>query len=212
MTAALEPFPEGGGCGLVDEPDGDHGSVLVTELAGNYILPDEGDELGMVFDDEPLGIDCTFPCELAVGCGSEAVGVGVDVAMVDLGGVETGEDLTSGLLPNVNNIVTYMPSSRSFYTVYGTNYGKLIADTLIRTQTTAKSVPAGGTPLDPQTVEGQNLVLSMYVIDTEHENSKLIVFGSSDFLTDEGAGNAYFINPLQLFLTSSHGCITPIWI
>ena len=115
---------------------------------------------------------------------------------------ETGEDLTSGLLPNVNNIVTYMPSSRSFYTVYGTNYGKLIADTLIRTQTTAKSVPAGGTPLDPQTVEGQNLVLSMYVIDTEHENSKLIVFGSSDFLTDEGAGNAYFINPLQLFLTS----------
>ena len=95
-----------------------------------------------------------------------------------------------------------MPSSRSFYTVYGTNYGKLIADTLIRTQTTAKSVPAGGTPLDPQTVEGQNLVLSMYVIDTEHENSKLIVFGSSDFLTDEGAGNAYFINPLQLFLTS----------
>ena len=115
---------------------------------------------------------------------------------------ETGEDLTSGLLPTVNNIVTYMPSSRSFYTVYGTNFGKLTADTLIRTQTTAKSVPCGGRLLDPQTVEGENLVLSMYVIDTEHENSKLIVFGSSDFLTDTGASNAYFINPLQLFLTS----------
>lgn len=115
---------------------------------------------------------------------------------------ETGEDLTSGLLPNVNSIVTFMPYSRSFYTIYGTNYGKLTADTLIRTQTTAKSVPFGGTNPDPQTVEGQALVLSMYVIDTEHNNSKLVVFGSSDFITDAGASNAYFINPLQLFLTS----------
>ncbi len=115
---------------------------------------------------------------------------------------ETGEDLTSALLPNVNNIVTYMPYSRSFYTIYGTNYGKLTADTLIRTQTTAKSVPYGGTLLDPEPVEGQPQVLSMYVIDKEHNNSKLIVFGSSEFITDAGARNAYFINPLQLFLTS----------
>lgn len=115
---------------------------------------------------------------------------------------ETGEDLTSQLTPDVNNIVTYMPYSRSFYTIYGTNYGRLIADTLIRTQTTAKSVPYGGSLLDPETVEGQPQVLSMYVIDTEHNNSKLIVFGSSDFITDAGASNAYFINPLQLFLTS----------
>ena len=115
---------------------------------------------------------------------------------------ETGEDLTSALLPNVNNIVTFMPYSRSFYTIYGTNFGKLTADTLIQTQTTAKSVPYGGKLLDPQTVEGQPQVLSMYVIDTEHENSKLVVFGSSDFITDKGAGNAYFINPLQLFLTT----------
>lgn len=115
---------------------------------------------------------------------------------------ETGEDLTSALLPNVNNIVTYMPYSRSFYTIYGTNYGRLTADTLIRTQTTAKSVPYGGMQPDPETIEGQPQVLSTYVIDTEHNNSKLIVFGSSEFITDAGASNAYFINPLQLFLTS----------
>jgi hypothetical protein len=42
----------------------------------------------------------------------------------------------------------------------------------------------------------------MYVIDTEHKDSKLIVFGSSDIITDAGTANAYFINPLQLFLTS----------
>ena len=70
------------------------------------------------------------------------------------------------------------------------------------TQATAKSVPFGGKLLDPQTVEGQPQVLSMYVIDTEHKDSKLIVFGSSDIITDEGTSNAYFINPLQLFLTS----------
>lgn len=115
---------------------------------------------------------------------------------------ETGEDLTSALLPNVNDLPTYMPYSRSFFTIYGTNYGKLKADTLIRTQATAKSVPFGGKLLDPQTVEGQPQVLSMYVIDTEHKDSKLIVFGSSDIITDEGTSNAYFINPLQLFLTS----------
>lgn len=115
---------------------------------------------------------------------------------------ESGEDLTSALLPNVNNIVTYMPYSRSFYTIYGTNYGRLTADTLIRTQTTAKSVPYGGMQPDPETIEGQPQVLSTYVIDTEHNNSKLIVFGSSEFITDAGASNAYFINPLQLFLTS----------
>ena len=33
-------------------------------------------------------------------------------------------------------------------------------------------------------------------------NSKLIVFGSGDIITDEGTAQAYFINPLNLFLTS----------
>ena len=115
---------------------------------------------------------------------------------------ETGEDLTSALLPNVNNVLTYMPYSRSFFTIYGTNYSSLTADTLIRTRTTARSIPYGGRSLDPQTTEGEAEVLSMYVIDKEHNDSKLVVFGSSDIITDTGTGSPYFINPLQLFLTT----------
>ena len=49
---------------------------------------------------------------------------------------------------------------------------------------------------------GQKLTLAMYAVDAERGGSKAIVFGSGDIITNEGAGSAYFINPLQLFLTS----------
>ena len=72
----------------------------------------------------------------------------------------------------------------------------------MQTQPTAVSEPYGGTQLDPESATGLNLVLSMYCMDTLRYNSKIAVFGSADIITDEGTGAAYFINPLQLFLTT----------
>lgn len=115
---------------------------------------------------------------------------------------EAEDDLTAALLPNVNTLVTYMPYSRSFYEIYGSNYTTCSIDTLIKSATTAVSDPWGGTQLDPVSQEGIALTLSMYSTDSLRNYSKLIVFGSSDIITDAGTGNAYFINPLQLFLTS----------
>lgn len=115
---------------------------------------------------------------------------------------EGDADLTKDLLPEVNNIATYMPRSRSFYAIYGTNFGAMKMDVLLNTDTTAQSEPWGGKQLDPQTVTGKELPLAMYSKDTQRENSKLVVFGSSDIITNTGAASAYFINPLQLFLST----------
>ena len=115
---------------------------------------------------------------------------------------EAQVDLTAALLPTVNNIVTYMPYSRSFYSVYGTNYGAMALDSLIVTDNTAQSEPWGGKQLDPQTVTGQPLAPSMYAMDSQRNESKMVVFGSEYFISNEGAANPYFINPLQLFLSS----------
>lgn len=115
---------------------------------------------------------------------------------------ESTEDLTAALLPKNNDLPTYMPYCRSFFKSYGPNVANVSSDILISTAATAKSEPYGGNLPDPQTVTGQKLTLAMYSIDAERGGSKAIVFGSGDIITNEGAGSAYFINPLQLFLTS----------
>ena len=115
---------------------------------------------------------------------------------------ESSDDLTAALLPAVNSLPTYMPYSRSFFSVYGPNVANVSSDVLIATAETAKSEPYGGDVLDAQAVTGQKLTLAMYAVDAERGGSKAIVFGSGDIITNEGAGSAYFINPLQLFLTS----------
>lgn len=112
------------------------------------------------------------------------------------------DNLTSALTSDVNTLVTYMPYSRSFFEISGSNYTTCSIDTLIKTATTAISEPWGGTQLDPVTLEGVPQILSMYSVDSLRNYSKLIVFGSADIITDAGTANAYFINPLQLFLTS----------
>lgn len=122
--------------------------------------------------------------------------------IVEASGASSTENLTAALLPTKTDTVTYMPESRSFYLIYGENIGSLQYDTLIETDTTAISEPFGGTKLDPESSTGQQIPLAMYAMDTQHADSKLVVFGSSYFITDEGAGNAYFINPLQLFLST----------
>lgn len=112
------------------------------------------------------------------------------------------ENLTEELLPKNNDLPTYMPYSRSFYTVYGSNIATVNMDPLILTDVTARSDPYGGRALDPKSKEGQSLALAMYAVDTMRSNSKMVVFGSGDIITDEGSSQAFFINPLQLFLTT----------
>ena len=119
---------------------------------------------------------------------------------------EAAEDaevnLTEELLPKNNDLGTYMPYSRSFYTVYGANIANINTDPLILTDATARSDPYGGKQLDPEVKQGQALALAMYAVDTMRSDSKVIVFGSGDIITDEGTAQAFFINPLLLFQTS----------
>lgn len=110
-------------------------------------------------------------------------------------------DLTSGLA-EVNDVLTYMPASRSFYTVASNNYTACAQDTLLKTASTAHAEPFGGTIEDPESVDGRELTLSMYSVDSMRQNAKCIVFGSGEFITDEGVSNEFFIMPLQLFLSS----------
>lgn len=122
--------------------------------------------------------------------------------IVEASGASSSQNLTAALLPTATDTVTFMPESRSFYLVYGENLGALQYDTLISTDTTAQSEPFGGTKLDPETLTGQEIPLAMYSMDSKHEDSKMVVFGSSYFITDDGTSNPYFINPLQLFLST----------
>jgi hypothetical protein len=122
--------------------------------------------------------------------------------IVEATGATSSLNLTAALLPTATDTVTFMPLSRSFYLVYGENLGAMQYDSLIATDTTAKSEPFGGSKLDPETTTGQELVLAMYSMDTQHNDSKMVVFGSSYFITDDGTASPYFINPLQLFLST----------
>lgn len=110
-------------------------------------------------------------------------------------------DLTGALMEDAS-IITYMPASRSFYSIYGSNYGTCNIDTLIATQSTAYAEPYGGTFEDPDPIEGQELYLAMYSEDTLRKNAKMVVFGSAEILKDSTTDTAYFINPVNLFLST----------
>ncbi|MCQ2417533.1 MAG: GldG family protein [Oscillospiraceae bacterium] len=112
------------------------------------------------------------------------------------------ENLTAALISEANSLPTYMPKSRSFYSIYNGNFSTCRQANLIQTDTTAISKPFGGISADPVTIEGEQATLAMFSVDTLRNDSKLIVFGSGDIITDAGTSEAYFINPLQLFLTS----------
>ena len=115
---------------------------------------------------------------------------------------ENKEDLTSMLLPENGGLDTFMPYSRSFYNVYGANFSSIETDALIKTAVTAQSEPWGGDAKDTETMTGQQLALAMYSKDPGRNDSKLTVFGSSDFIVDTGSKNAFFVNPVTLFQTT----------
>lgn len=110
-------------------------------------------------------------------------------------------DLTGPLLED-NTILTYMPASRSFYSIFGSNYQTLNMDTLIATQNTAYGEPYGGTFEDPDPIEGKKMYLAMYSEDSLRKNAKMAVFGSAEFITDDAMATDYYINPVNLFLST----------
>lgn len=115
-------------------------------------------------------------------------------------------DLTSGLISN--GLYTYMPESRSFYFLYNENLTTMDINTLITTNTSAEGEPYGGTEDDPDTLSDSSsgLCLSAYSMDKSRNDSKLVCFGSAEFLTDEILTDeniaGYYINPLYLFLST----------
>ena len=111
------------------------------------------------------------------------------------------EDLTSELLA-ATNIPTYMPASRSLISLYSANYTTCSIGTQIRTATTACAEPYGGTLDDADPVTGKQLNLAMHSKDSLRNDAKLALFGTAEFITDEGASNEFFIMPLQLFLST----------
>ncbi len=131
------------------------------------------------------------------------------IFMCDLlpAGENADTDLTAALLEN-KSILTYMPASRSFFSIMGSNYDTLNMDTLLATANTAYAEPFGGTYEDPEAVEGQNLHLAMYAEDTLRMNketkdyAKMAVFGSAEFLTDDAMKTDYYIHPVNLFLST----------
>lgn len=133
----------------------------------------------------------TFMCDLQAATDSEED--------LDEDGYRDG-DITAALMDS--NLLTYMPASRSFYTVYNSNYTTCSIATQLATASTAKAEPYGGTYEDMDEVTGQNFPLAMHSKDSLRNDSKLAVFGTSEIITDEGAGNEFFIVPLQLVLST----------
>lgn len=110
-------------------------------------------------------------------------------------------DLTGALLED-SALLTYMPASRSFYSIFGSNYQTLNMDTLIATQNTACGEPYGGTFEDPDPIVGKEMYLAMYSEDSLRKYAKMAVFGSAEFITDEAMATDYYINPVNLFLST----------
>ena len=111
-------------------------------------------------------------------------------------GVPDG-DVTYELMNN--GLPTFMPASRSFYSIYGNNYTACSIATQIATASTAKAEPYGGTYEDLDEVTGQQFSVAMHSKDSMRNDSKLAVFGTAEFMTDESMSSTeYFINPVQL--------------
>lgn len=126
------------------------------------------------------------------------------IFMCDLVAPESDEDeaydLTSALIAD-KTVVTYMPASRSFYAYFNENYGTCKTGVLMKTQSTAYADACGGLNRDDDRVEGRELCLAMFSYDEQHKG-KATVFGSAEFITNTGAASPFYINPLNLFLTS----------
>ena len=100
---------------------------------------------------------------------------------------------------DIAGLICYMPASRSFRSIMGSNFSTCRVDSLIQTAVTAVAEPYGGGELDdPEPSEGEVLTLAMYSKDTLRKNAKLAVFGSAEFITDQSAESPFFVIPTYL--------------
>lgn len=90
-----------------------------------------------------------------------------------------------------------MPPSRSFYAQ--SDNEDLDAQPLIYTTTTAIGEPYGIDDYDD--ITNENLILSAYCTDSSRNDSKLLVFGNSDFLSDEIFAQEYTVTAISVFLS-----------
>ena len=111
-------------------------------------------------------------------------------------------DMTSGLMTENSGLYTYMPESRSFFTIYGTNYSNLTISTLMTTNTTAVGEVYGGTDEDPDAIVGKEMVLAAYSTDKSRNDSKVVVMGNAEFIDDEHVQTSYVVVPTYLFLST----------
>ncbi len=92
-------------------------------------------------------------------------------------------ELTSALVEDDSPMLAFIPNSRSFYPAI-VNNEKLKVTSLIKTKSTTTSETFGGTHLDAKIPQG-TLDLAIYAEDESRKDSKLMVFGSADMLTDK---------------------------
>jgi hypothetical protein len=90
-----------------------------------------------------------------------------------------------------------MPPSRSFYAQ--SDNEDLDAQPIIYTTTTAVGEPYGIDDYDDITDE--NLILSAYCVDSSRNDSKLLVFGNSEFITDEIFDEGYTMTATSVLLS-----------
>ena len=182
----LSAFAETGGniMLLVSPNEKEFSYKNLTHLMSDYCLDMDYDRIHESDTSRhKSGDPYTFMCEIMPAAQDSAYNI-------------TG-DLISG---ETQSLLCYMPASRSIRSIYGSNFGTCHIDTLIQTDVTAVAEPYGGGVLDdPMEKTGEHLTLAMYSEDTLRKNSKLAVFGSAEFLTDESTESSFFILPTYLF-------------
>jgi len=91
-----------------------------------------------------------------------------------------------------------MPPSRSFYAQ--SDNEDLDAQPLIYSTTTAVGEPYGIEDYD--TIEDESLILAAYSANPTRSDSKLLVFGNSEFISDEIFEQEYTVTTVSVFLSS----------
>lgn len=90
-----------------------------------------------------------------------------------------------------------MPPSRSFYAQSDSD--SVTAQPLIYTTNTAVGEPYGIDDYD--TITNESLILAAYAEDTSRNNSKMLVFGNSEFITDEIFEQEYTVTAVSTLLS-----------
>ena len=113
------------------------------------------------------------------------------------------KELTSMLTDSLSELggsYTLIPESRSF--VFENVPSNIDNDALLLSNNTAVGEPYGGTAEDPREYTNEQLNLAGYAKDISRNDSKLVFFGSADFLDNDHIENSDFVSTQLLYLTT----------